>query len=682
MSQSEANPLLQECRLPPFSQIQASHIVPAIQTLTQQNLTALEQQLQSLGEPDWKNLAAPLEAREDRLSQAWAPVSHLNSVANTPELRQAFEQAVAVLTGYNTAMGQNEKLYASYKALRNGPAFKGLRQAQRQAVDNALRDFELAGVGLDASRKARYGQIKTRLSELSNRFSNNVLDATQAWNKHVVDEQELAGLPPSAVAAAKQAATTKGLSGWVLTLDGPVYLTVMTQADNRDLRREMYTAYMTRASDQGPNAGEYDNAELIDEILSLRAELAQLLGFANYAELSLAPKMAKSPEQVVNFLRELAEKSKPVAAAELEELQAWSKQHYGAEQLEVWDIPYYSEKLREAKYSVSQEALRPYFTLPKVLDGLFAVAGQLFGIQVEAAQQDELWHTDAKFFNVLQGDRVIAQFYLDLFAREGKRGGAWMAECRVRRQTDSGLQIPVAFMVCNFNAPVDGKPALLTHSEVTTLFHEFGHGLHHLLTQVDVAAVSGINGVAWDAVELPSQFMENWCWQRSVLKQLTAHVDTGEPLPEASIDNLIAAKNFQSALMMMRQIEFALFDLLVHMHCADANFEGVQAQLDAVRQEVAVVQPPAFNRFQHGFSHIFAGGYAAGYYSYKWAEVLSADAFSAFEENGLFDQATGQKFLQEILQKGGSQDAMALFQNFRGREPQMDALLRHSGISR
>lgn len=676
-----SNPLLQAAVRPPFSVIQPEHMVAAIKTITAENLTALQEQLATLQEPSWPLLLAPIEERDDRLNRAWAPISHLNGVANSESLRTAYNECISLLTQYNTEMGQNKDLYDAYVALSAQDSFTQLSAAQQKTVTNALRDFKLAGVNLSTEKKQRYGEIKANLSQLTNAYSNHVLDATQGWFKHIEQVQQLAGLPESAIAAAKQAAQTRNLEGWVLTLDGPVYMTVMTQADDQDLRQEIYTAFVTRASDQGPTAGQWDNTHLIEQILALRMELAALLGFGNYAELSLASKMAESTAQVVTFLRELAARAKPAAEVELKQLQTWVQETYGVASLNVWDVPYYSEKLKEAQFHISQEKLRPYFVLPKVLKGLFELSSELFNIQITKVEGEDVWHPDAHFYEIARDGKAIAHFYLDLFARAGKRGGAWMAECRVRRQVNPGMQLPVAFLVCNFNAPVEAAPCLLTHNEVTTLFHEFGHGLHHMLTQVDVAAVSGINGVAWDAVELPSQFMENWCWQSTVLKNLSGHFDTGEALSDELISKLQAAKNFQAAMMTLRQIEFALFDLRVHMEYGESSFAGVQAVFDQVREEVAVFTPPAFNRFQNSFSHIFAGGYAAGYYSYKWAELLSADAFAAFEENGLFDSSTGQRFLTEILEKGGSADAMALFKNFRGREPTIDALLRHSGIS-
>lgn len=682
MTQASSNPLLQPHTLPPFSAIRPEHMAEAVKIITEENLQQLSMQLQSLQEPSWETLVAPLELREDRLNQAFSPISHLNGVMNNDDVRKAYEASIAQLTQYNTQMGQNKKLYEAYTALKDSSQYDALGIAERKTIDNAIRDFKLAGVGLPEDQKQRYADIQEALSQLSNQFSNNVLDATQGWIKHIETESELSGMPESAMAAARQAAQSRDLPGWVLTLDGPVYLTVMTQADNAELRREMYTAYMTRASEEGPNAGRWDNTDIIDQILRLRQELAGLLGFGCYAEYSLEAKMAESTQQVVAFLTELADEVKLAAQRELRELQAWVRDQFGLEDLAVWDIPYYSEKMKEARYDVSQERLRPYFTLPKVLDGLFGVVRRLFGVEVIEQTGGDVWHQDARFFVVKRDGQVIAQLYLDLYARQGKRGGAWMAECRVRRRTDAGIQKPVAFLVCNFNAPPDGSPALLTHNEVTTLFHEFGHGLHHMLTQVEVGSVSGINGVAWDAVELPSQFMENWCWQPEVLRSLSEHVDTGEPLSDELITKLLAAKNFQVAMMTLRQIEFALFDFRLHMEYGRDTFPGVQTLLDQVREQVAVVLPPTFNRFQNGFSHIFAGGYAAGYYSYKWAEVLSADAFAAFEERGLFDPQVGQAFLHCILEQGGAQDAMTLFKRFRGREPSIEPLLRHTGIMR
>lgn len=677
-----ANPLLQSHRLPPFSSISAAHVVPAVEQLINEAETELSEQLANITSPSWDSLALPIEERQDRLSKAWGPVGHLNSVCNSDELRKAYEEGRQLFTAYYTGIGQNVALYQAYEAVKDRPDFTQLSQPQQQTINNAIRDFKLSGVALAAKDKQRYAEIQAKLSQLTSSFSNNVLDATHGWFLEVNNESELSGLPEFAVAAAKQAATDRELDGWVFTLDGPVYSTVITQADDASLREALYRGYNTRASEQGPTAGQWDNSDLIEEIMSLRQELAGLLGFNNYAELSIAPKMAESTDQVIDFLQDLAERCKPFATRELQELREFAAETFGVTELNAWDIPYYSEKLKQARYSISQEELRPYFPVDHVVTGLFRVAHSLFGLEfVDQTPSIETWHKDVKYFEIRREGEAVAGFYFDLFARSGKRGGAWMDECRVRRKVGNEIQLPVAYLVCNFNPPLNDTPSLLTHNDVTTLFHEFGHGIHHMLTKIDVAAVSGINGVAWDAVELPSQFMENFCWEREVLEFLSSHYQTGEPLPVDKLDNMLAAKNFQSALFMIRQLEFSLFDFKLHMLYGTDAFVGTQALLDEIRQQVAVFSPPSFNRFQNSFSHIFAGGYAAGYYSYKWAEVLSADAYSAFEEAGIFDSATGQRYLSEILEKGGSDEAMNLFKNFRGREPKVDALLRHSGLS-
>lgn len=676
-----SNPLLAGSALPAFSLIQPEHITPAIDSIIADNTAALADLLKTLDPPSWDNLAAPLEAAEDRLDKAFAPASHLNSVKNNPALRDAYNQALQSLTAYHTALGQNNALYSAYQKLADSPAFTDLSAAQQKAVELNLRDFRLAGVDLPEEKKTRFAQIKARLSQLSSLFANQVLDATQSFTHTVTDAAQLAGLPDLVVQQAAQLAAQKNLQGWVFSLDIPVYLQIMSHAKDAQLRQLFYTAFVTRASELGPGAGQWNNQPVMEEILQLRQELAQLVGFNNFAEYSVASKMAQSPQQVLDFLYQLAEQSRPMAQRELAELTQWAQEHYGVTSLAVWDIPFFSERLKEARYSISQEFLRTYFPLPKVLDGLFSTIAQLFGAEIKPLEGADLWHEDAQFFGVYRGGELIAQCYLDLYAREGKKGGAWMGQCQVRRQTETGLQLPVAFLVCNFSAPVGDTPSLLTHQEVTTLFHEFGHGLHHMLSQIDVAGVSGINGVAWDAVELPSQFLENFCWQKAVLHKLSGHYQTGEPLSDEWLDKMLAAKNFQSAMMMLRQLEFAIFDMRLHMEYGTAGFSSVQALADEVRQQVAVIIPPEFNRFQLSFSHIFAGGYAAGYYSYKWAEVLSCDAFAAFEENGLFDAATGRKFLECILQRGGAVDAMQCFMDFRGRQPSINALLRHSGIS-
>ena len=672
------NPLLKSNELPPFSHILPEHVRPAIESIVADNEQAIAALLASGKGKDWTSLQEPLDALDDRLSQAWSPVGHMNAVVNSEDLRAVYNDCLPLLSEYSTRIGQNRQLFDAYQALADSAEFGQLDSAQQKVINDTLRDFRLAGVALDDDKKARYGEIKKQLSELSSKYSDNVLDATMAWTKLVTDESQLSGLPESALAGAKQLATAREQDGWLLNLDFPSYFPVMTYCDNRDLRKEVYTAYATRASDQGPNAGEFDNSNNITEILRYRQELAELLGFANYAEYSLARKMAESPEKVVTFLQDLVQRSKPQAEKELAELKAFARDEFGVTELEAWDIGYYGEKLRQQRYTISQEELRPWFPAEKAIAGMFTVVNRLFGVEFEAVTDVDTWHKDVRFFNITRNGEVIGRFYLDLFAREHKRGGAWMDVCRSRWQRDGKLQLPVAYLTCNFTPPVGDKPALLTHNEVVTLFHEFGHGLHHMLTKVDYAAVSGISGVAWDAVELPSQFMENWCWEKEGLAIISGHYETGEPLPEAMLNKLLAAKNFQSAMAMVRQLEFSLFDFKLHKEYREDI--DVRALLDDVRQQVSVVIPPAFNRFQNSFNHIFSGGYAAGYYSYIWAEVLSADAFSRFEEEGIFNQATGESFLHEILEKGGSAEPMELFVNFRGREPQIDALLRHSGI--
>lgn len=684
MQTSATNPLLTNALLPPFDAIKPEHVVDAIDQLISRNKDALESLLAANESPSWQNLFAKLEANEDELSKVWSPVSHLNGVLNGQELREAYNQALMKLTEYGTELGQHQGLYNAYQQLVESDSFQSLSKAHQKAVKNSLRDFTLSGIGLPKEQQVQFANNSKRLSELSSQFSNNVLDSTHAWHKHLTDESALAGLPDSALALAKQAAHNKELDGFVITLDIPSYLAVMTYAEDRSLREEMYRAYCTRASSlgtkaDGSSAAEWDNTDLILETLTLRQHQAELLGFDNYAELSLARKMAKTPAQVEEFLLDLADRSKAMAEQELSELKAFAAKD-GVTDFKPWDASFYSEQLKQEQHAISQESLRPYFPSEKVVSGLFTVANKLFGLEIAEDSDISTWHTDAKYYTVSRDGQQIAGFYLDLYAREHKRGGAWMDECRVRRATDTGLQLPVAYLTCNFNPPSAELPSLLTHDEVTTLFHEFGHGLHHMLTEIDVAAVSGINGVEWDAVELPSQFLENWCWHPEVIGILSGHHETNEPLPKDLLDKMLAAKNFQSGMQMLRQIEFALFDLRLHWQYPTLNPISVSDVLSQVRERVAVTIPPEFNRFENGFSHIFAGGYAAGYYSYKWAEVLSADAFSVFEQTGIFDEDSGRRFLEEILQKGGSKDANELFVAFRGREPNTDALLRHSGI--
>ncbi|MEL7596001.1 oligopeptidase A [Aeromonas veronii] len=677
------NPLLTMDSLPPFSQIKPEQVQPAVIQAIADCKQKISDVLAQRDPHTWDSLIAPLEEVNDRLSRIWSPVSHLNSVLNSEALREAHDACLPLLSEFQTYVGQHEGLYQAYLALSQSDDFPLLSGAQRKEIQNTLRDFRLSGIGLPAEAQQRYGEIQARLSELASRFSNNVLDATQGWHKLVADEAELAGLPDSVRAAARQMAELKGKEGWLFTLDIPSYLPVMMYADNRELRAEMYEAFTTRASDQGPNAGKWDNSAIMSELLTLRRELAQLLGFANYAELSLATKMADKTEQVVSFLTDLAAKSLPQGKAELEEIRAFAAEQHSQSELAAWDLAYYAEKLKQHKFSISDEQLRPYFPASKVVKGLFEVVKRVFGMKVRERLGIDTWHPDVRFYDIFDADDELrGSFYLDLYAREHKQGGAWMDVCLGRRyRQDGSLQKPVAYLTCNFNGPVDGKPALFTHNEVVTLFHEFGHGIHHMLTRIDVAGVAGINGVAWDAVELPSQFLENWCWESEALAFISGHYETGEPLPADLLEKMLTARNFQAAMQMLRQLEFALFDFRLHQEFDPVNPAQLPALLDEVRSQVAVMTPPAFNRFQHSFSHIFAGGYAAGYYSYKWAEVLSADAFSRFEEEGIFNPATGQSFLKNILEKGGSKEPMELFRAFRGREPKVDALLRHSGIA-
>ena len=682
---SSTNTLTTPQALPNFNEVKIDAIEASISQHLDDNLNAIKT-LSQQANPSWDSLVSKLEEYDDILSKAWSPVSHLNSVCNSDELREAYNACLPKLSAYSTEVGQNKSLQQAYQAIKDSPDFSKLNTAQQKTINNALRDFHLAGVDLSDDKKQRYGEIKSRLSDLSSKYGENVLDATNKWQKLITDKNQLAGVPESALAGFEQAAKANDQTGYLLTLDFPCYLPVMTYCDDEALRKEMYTAFATRASDQGPNAGEFDNSDNMVEILKLRHELANLLGFESYAHYSLASKMAESPEQVIQFLQDLAEKSRPQAQQEYAELKAYAKDEHGVNDLNAWDVTYFGEKLKQDRYSVSQEEVKPYFPAPKALSGLFEVANRLFDVTIEevadaSVEAGDVYHEDAKLFSIKKDGQLIAQFYLDLYARAKKRGGAWMDECRVRRTKANGeAQVPVAYLVCNFTPPVGDQPALLNHNELTTLFHEFGHGIHHMLTKVNTAAVSGINGVAWDAVELPSQFLENWCWEPEALAFISGHVETGEPLPKELLDKMLAAKHFQTAMMMVRQLEFSLFDFKMHLNYNPENPQPIQTVLDEVRAQVSVVDVPEFNRFQNSFSHIFAGGYSAGYYSYKWAEVLSADAFSRFEEEGIFNKETGQSFFNEILSRGGELDAAELFKNFRGREPKVDALLRHSGI--
>ena len=676
------NPLLEKSDLPQFSKIKPEHIQPAVEQLIQECRKTTEQ---VLNQPNfsWENFCQPLAEVNERLSRAWSPVGHLNAVKNSPELREVYQACLPLLAEYGTWVGQHQGLYNAYLQLKNSAEFANYSQAQKKAIENSLRDFELSGISLPPEQQKRYGEIVTRLSELNSQFSNNVLDATMGWEKIVTDENQLKGLPESALQAAKQSAQNKGVEGYRFTLEIPSYLPVMTYCENRQLREEMYRAFVTRASEQGPNAGKWDNSSVMEEILTLRVELAKLLGFEHYTDLSLATKMAENPQQVFDFLENLAVRCKPQGEKELAELEEFCKTTENVTALEPWDITFYSEKQKQAQYSINDEELRPYFPEDRVLSGLFELIKRIFNIRAVERFGVDTWHKDVRFFDLIdETDEVRGSFYLDLYAREHKRGGAWMDDCIGRkRKADGSLQKPVAYLTCNFNAPIGDQPALFTHDEVTTLFHEFGHGIHHMLTQIDIGEVAGINGVPWDAVELPSQFLENWCWEEQALAFISGHYQTGEPLPKEKLTQLLKAKNFQAAMFVLRQLEFGLFDFRLHHNYQPNKADQILDQLKSVKQQVAVIKGVEWARTPHSFSHIFAGGYAAGYYSYLWAEVLSADAYSRFEEEGIFNPTTGKSFLDEILTRGGSEEPMALFERFRGRKPTLDALLRHKGIA-
>jgi oligopeptidase A len=678
------NPLLDLSGLPRFDAFKPEHVTPAIDELLASNRAVLKQLGALDATPTWENFVAPLFNATERLNRAWGQVGHMNAVMNSPELREVYNANLPKVTQFYTELGQNEQLFERFKRLAATPATAQLTRAQRAVLEHELRDFRLGGAELPPEKKQRFTEVREKLSSISARFSDNLLDATNAFAHYVDTIDALAGIPADVLQAAQEAAAADGKPGWKFTLHAPSYMPVLQYADNRVLRETLYRAYATRAAEFGKP--EWDNTGLISEIVALRRELAQLLGFANYAEYSLEPKMAESPQQVLQFLADLAAKAKPFAERDLAELKQFAREELELADLQAWDIAYASEKLRIARYAFSDQEVKQYFPETTVLPGMFRVVETLYGISIQPADAPK-WHPDVRFFSIR--DRVgnlIGQFYLDLYARPTKRGGAWMDDAITRRRTAGGIQTPVAYLNCNFSAPVgetDGRkrPALFTHDEVITLFHEFGHGLHHLLTRVDELGVSGINGVEWDAVELPSQFMENFCWEWNALEPLTSHVDSGAKLPRVLFDKMLAAKNFQSGMQTVRQIEFSLFDLHLHFDFDPAGGKSAQALLNDIRRQVAVIVPPAFNRFAQSFSHIFAGGYGAGYYSYKWAEVLSADAFSLFEEHGVLDAATGKRFRDEILAVGGSRPALESFVAFRGRAPNIDALLRHNGMS-
>jgi oligopeptidase A len=676
------NPLLDFSSLPRFDTVTPQHVAPAIRELLTENRSLIKQLEAPSAPATWADFVQPMTDAGERLSRAWGIVGHLHSVNDVPEWREAYNAMLPEVSGFFAELGQNLALFAKYKALSESAEYKTLTPTRRRIIDNDVRDFRLAGAELPEAQKPRFKEIQEELSALSAKFSENVLDATNAHAEWLTNEADLSGIPEDAKAAARAAAEKEGKPGWKFTLHQPSYIPVVQYADNRDLRARMYRASATRASEFGKS--EWDNTPLIDKILALHAEEAKLLGYANYAEISLVPKMAQSPAQVAAFLRDLAAKARPFAEKDVAELRAFAKSELGLDQLEAWDMAYASEKLREQRYAFSDEEVKQYFPEPKVLAGLFRVIESIFSVKLEA-DSAPVWHPTVRFFRIVRNGELIGQFYLDLYARETKRGGAWMDEAITRRRVASGIQTPVAYLNCNFPAPVNGKPATFSHDDVITLFHECGHGLHHLLTRVEELPVSGIHGVEWDAVELPSQFMENFCWEWDVLQGMTSHAETGATLPRALYDKMIAAKNFQSGMQTLRQVEFGLFDLLVYGDFVPGGAKTFLQLLNEVRREVAVVTPPEWNRFPHSFSHIFGGGYAAGYYSYKWAEVLSADAYAAFEEAAktsgtTLDAATGERYLREILSVGGSRPAIESFKAFRGREPRPDALLRHNGM--
>jgi oligopeptidase A len=676
------NPLLEPGVLPAFSKIMPQMIQSAIEHLISENRSEIKQ-LSAQQRPDWDNLIKPLSLLSDRLDKAWSPVRHLNSVKSSPELRDAYNSCLPLLSEYSTEVSQNRELYRGYRSIADSAEFTGFDPARQKAVTDALLHFKLGGVELDGKNAARYQQLQKDLSELQSSFENNLLDATQAWQYLTEDKAELQGLPEYALAMLRQLAEQKDLTGYRVTLDMPCYLAVITYADNRKLRKSIYEANVTRASDQGITDKAWDNASNMLAIVAKRQEKAKILGFDNYASYSLETKMASSVDQVIEFLNDLAQRSRQAAIDEIGERQAYAESLGFVGELEAWDYGYYGEKLKQDRYQITDEDLKPYFSDTLVISGLFDIVTKLYGVHISVVETSvDRWDDAVGFYQIddHQGE-AIGYFFLDLYARENKRGGAWMDECVNRYRIDGTTQLPVAYLTCNLTPPLGDASALFTHDEVITLFHEFGHGLHHMLTRVDVPDVAGINGVEWDAVELPSQFMENFCWEREALQMFARHYQTGEPLPDALFERMIAARNFQSALQMLRQIEFSLFDIRLHQLVDINSVAQIQGVLDDVRADISVVKTPTNNRFQNGFSHIFAGGYAAGYYSYKWAEVLSADAFAAFEEEGIFNPETGQRFLRCVLEQGGSRPAMESFCCFRGREPQIDALLKHSGIS-
>ena len=671
------NPLLDFSGLPRYSEVQPEHVSPAVDQLLTENRSLIDSLCADATPATWADFVQPMEDANERLSRAWGQVSHLHAVLDSPERREVYNANLPKITQYYAELGQHDGLFRKFKALAAAPGFAALTPARKKIVDNELRDFRLGGAELPEADKPRFMAIQEELSKLSAKFEENLLDATNAWSKFIDDEAQLDGLPDDAKAMFREMAEAEDKPGFKLNLQAPSFLPILQFCANRALREEMYRAYTTRASEFGPD--KLDNTPLIARILELRTEAAQLLGFDSYAQVSLEPKMAQSPREVLDFLENLAARAKPYAEQDMAELRDYAAQELALPDLQAWDVAYASEKLREARYAFSENEVKQYFTEPKTLAGLFRVIETLYGLDIRE-DRAPVWHEDVKFYAIQdRAGQLIGQFYLDLYARDTKRGGAWMDDAITRRRKDEGIQTPVAYLNCNFTRPVGGKPALLTHDDVITLFHEFGHGLHHLLTRVEDLGVSGINGVEWDAVELPSQFMENFCWEWDVVKHMTGHVDSGQALPHDLFRKMLAAKNFQAGMQTVRQIEFALFDM--HLHHDLPPGQTALGLLRDIRKQVAVVQPPEYNRFPNNFSHIFAGGYAAGYYSYKWAEVLSADAYSLFEENGGLNPDIGHRFWSEILAQGGARPALESFKAFRGREPTIDALLRHNGMA-
>lgn len=678
------NPLLDFSGLPRFAEVRPEHVTPAVEQLLQHNREVVEKLLADNEPPTWENFVLPLDDANEQMSRAWGQVGHLNAVMNSLELREVYNANLPKITQYYAELGQNQALYAKYKALRASPVFESLSATRKKIIENELRDFRLSGAELADDKKAQFLEIQEELSVLTSRFSDNILDATNDFTLLVEDSAELGGLPEDDVEAAAEAAVAAEKTGWLFTLKAPSLMPVLQYADNRALREKMYAAYGKRASEFGNP--EWDNTLLITQILRLRTGEAQLLGYANYAELSLDSKMANTPQQILVFMRELAQRARPHAEKDLSELREFARTQLDLADIQAWDVAYASEKLRQQRYAFSEQEVKQYFPEDVVLSGMFKVVENIYGLNMRLSSAP-VWHESVRFFDVHDADeKLIGQFYIDLYARSSKRGGAWMDDAITRRRVapsihlPTAIQTPVAYLNCNFAPPVGGRPALFTHDEVITLFHEFGHGLHHLLTEVEDLGVSGINGVEWDAVELPSQFMENFCWEWDVLSSMTRHVETGAKLPRELFDKMLAARNFQVGMQTLRQIEFSIFDMRVHSDYDAYGKMTVMQLLDEVRREVAVLIPPAYNRFPNSFSHVFAGGYAAGYYSYKWAEVLSADAYSLFEEHGVLNAEIGKRFRKEVLAMGGSRDAMKSFIAFRGREPSIDALLRHSGL--